>query len=58
MILTPILGILAYNQENKGQKVHGIASAHAPVAYVTALAYGASIVAVSWPIHWKFWEAR
>lgn len=58
MILTPILGILAYNQENKGQKVHGIASAHAPVAYVTAMAYGASIVAVSWPIHWKFWEAR
>ncbi len=56
MILTPILGIMAYKQENAGEKVHGIASAHAPVAYVTALAYGASIVAVSWPIHWKFWE--
>lgn len=58
MILTPILGILAYKQENAGEKVHGIASAHGTVAYVTAAAYGASIVAVSWPIHWKFWEGR
>lgn len=56
MILTPILGIMAYKQENAGEKVHGIASAHGTVAYVTAAAYGASIVAVSWPIHWKFWE--
>ncbi len=56
MIATPILGIMAYKQENAGEKVHGIASAHAPVAYVTAIAYGAAIVAVSWPIHWKFWE--
>jgi len=58
MILTPILGIMAYNQEKQGQKPHGIAAAHAPVAYVTALAYGAAIIAVSWPIHWKFWETR
>jgi len=58
MILTPILGIMAYKQENAGEKVHGIASAHGTVAYVTAAAYGASIVAVSWPIHWKFWEGR
>ncbi len=58
MIATPILGIMAYNQENSGQKVHGIASAHGAVAYVTAIAYGASIVAVSWPIHLKFWEAQ
>lgn len=56
MILTPILGILAYKQENAGEKVHGVASAHGAVAYVTAAAYGASIVAVSWPIHLKFWE--
>lgn len=56
MILTPILGIMAYKQENAGEKVHGIASAHGTAAYVTAAAYGASIVAVSWPIHWKFWE--
>lgn len=58
MILTPILGIMAYNQENAGEKVHGIASLHGPVAYVTAIAYGASIISISWPIHWKFWEER
>ena len=58
MILTPILGIMAYNQENQGQKVHGIAAAHADVAWVTVAAYGASIVAVSWPIRLKFWESR
>jgi hypothetical protein len=56
MIITPILGIMAYQQENSGEKVHGIASAHGTAAYITAAAYGASIVAVSWPIHWKFWE--
>jgi len=56
MILTPILGALAFNQEQNGEKVHGIASAHGAVATVTALAYGASIVAVAWPIHLKFWE--
>ena len=58
MILTPILGVMAYNQENKGQKPHGIAAAHGAVAGVTSLAYGAAIVAVSWPIHWKFWESQ
>lgn len=58
MILTPILGVMAYNQENKGQKVSGIAAAHGAVGYITAIAYGASIVAVSWPIHWKFWEKQ
>ena len=56
MILTPILGIMAYNQESAGEKVHGIASAHGAVAVVTTAAYGASIIAVSWPIHLKFWE--
>lgn len=58
MILTPALGIKAYKQENAGEKVHGIASAHGAVAYTTAAAYGASIIAVSWPIHWKFWEKQ
>ena len=58
MILTPVLGIMAYKQENAGEKVHGIASAHGAVAYTTAAAYGAAIVAVSWPIHMKFWEKR
>jgi hypothetical protein len=56
MILTPVLGIMAYKQENAGEKVHGIASAHGTVAYVTAASYGAAIMAVSWPIHLKFWE--
>jgi hypothetical protein len=56
MILTPILGYDAYKQENAGEKVHGIASLHGPIAIATVCAYGASIVAVSWPIHLKFWE--
>lgn len=54
MILTPAFGIAAYKQENSGEKVHGIASAHGPVAYTTAIAYGAAIIAVSWPIHIHF----
>ena len=58
MILTPVLGIMAYKQENAGEKVHGIASAHGTVAYITAASYGAAIVAVSWPIHVKFWEKK
>ncbi len=58
MILTPILGAMAFSQEQNGEKVHGIASAHGTVAAVTAIAYGASIVAVAWPIHLKFWEKR
>ena len=58
MILTPILGGMAYTQEQDGQKVHGIASAHGSVAIATVVAYGASIVAVSWPIHLKFWEKQ
>jgi hypothetical protein len=56
MVLTPILGGLALSQENNGEKVHGIASAHSYVAWTTAGAYGASIIAVSWPLHLKFWE--
>lgn len=53
MILTPILGAMAFNQINSGQKVHGIASAHGAVATATAISYGAAIIAVSWPIHIK-----
>jgi hypothetical protein len=51
MILTPILGAMAFNQINSGQQVHGIASAHSAVAVATAISYGAAILAVSWPIH-------
>ena len=58
MVLTGVLGILAYNQEKNGEKVHGIASAHGAVADVTVAAYAASIIAVSWPIHVKFWEKK
>jgi Carboxypeptidase regulatory-like domain len=47
MILTPILGAIAFDQKSKGEKVHGVASAHGPVAIVTAAAYGAAIVSVS-----------
>jgi flagellar motor protein MotB len=50
MILTPILGAIAYKQENDGEKAHGIASAHGTVAWVTVGAYGAAIVSVSWPL--------
>ena len=56
MVLTPVLGAMALNQENQNEKIHGIASAHAYVAWTTVAAYGASIVAVSWPLHLKFWE--
>jgi len=56
MVLTPILGAMALNQENNGERVHGIASAHSYVAWTTVATYGASIVAVTWPIHLKFWE--
>ena len=58
MILTPVLGAMAFSQEQNGEKVHGIASAHGAVATVTAIAYGASIIAVAWPIHLKFWEKK
>jgi hypothetical protein len=47
MVLTPILGAIAFDQKSKGEKVHGIASAHGPVAIVTAAAYGAAILSVS-----------
>lgn len=47
MILTPILGALAYEQRSKGEKVHGIAQAHGAVGIVTAAAYGAAIISVS-----------
>lgn len=47
MILTPILGAIAYNQKSNGEKVHGIASAHGPVAIVTAGAFAAALVSVS-----------
>jgi hypothetical protein len=47
MILTPILGVLAFDQKSKGEKVHGLAAAHGPVAIVTAGAFGAALLSVS-----------
>jgi hypothetical protein len=47
MILTPLLGVMAFEQKNRGERVHGIAIAHGPVGYVTAAAYGLAIVSVS-----------
>jgi len=47
MILTPILGEIAFAQKSRGERVHGIASAHGPVAIVTAGAFGLAVVSVS-----------
>ncbi len=46
MILTPILGALAYDQRSRGEKVHGLASAHGAVGAVTGIAYGAAMLSV------------
>ena len=53
MVLTPILGAMAFQQANNGERVHGIASAHAAVAWTTVASYSAAILAVSWPLHVK-----
>jgi hypothetical protein len=47
MVLTPVLGALAFEQKSRGERVHGIASAHGAVAIVTAGAYGLAIASVS-----------
>lgn len=47
MILTPILGAMAFDQKSKGEKVHGLASLHGPVAIITGAAYGAALLSVS-----------
>lgn len=47
MILTPALGAMAFEQRSKGERLHGIASAHGVVAATTGIAYGLSILAVS-----------
>jgi uncharacterized surface anchored protein len=47
MILTPILGEMAFSQKSKGERIHGIAQAHGAVAIVTAGAYGVAILSVS-----------
>jgi hypothetical protein len=47
MILTPILGAMAFAQESQGEKVHGIAKLHSAVADVTYTAFGLAILSVS-----------
>ncbi len=47
MVMTPILGALAFEQRSRGEKVHGIAQAHSAVAAVTGVAYGLAILSVS-----------
>lgn len=47
MILTPILGAIAYSQLSNNERIHGIAKAHSYVAWVTTAAYGAAILSVS-----------
>jgi len=47
MVLTPILGALAYDQRSAGEKVHGIAKYHSTAAWITGVAYGVAILSVS-----------
>jgi hypothetical protein len=47
MILTPILGAMAFNQEHQGEKVHGIAKAHGAVATATYAAFGLAVLSVT-----------
>ncbi len=47
MIMTVILGAMAYSQENNGERVHGIAKYHSDAAMVTAAALGTAVMAVS-----------
>lgn len=47
MIMTVILGAMAYSQESKGERVHGIAKYHSTAAIVTAAALGTAVLAVS-----------
>jgi hypothetical protein len=47
MIMTAVLGAMAYSQLNKGERVHGIAKYHQTAALVTAAALGTAVFAVS-----------
>jgi len=44
MILTPVLGGIAYEQKKNGEQVHGIAKAHGGVAVATVITYAAAIL--------------
>ena len=47
MVITPILGAMAYRQRSDGERVHGIAKAHGAAAWITGISYGAAIASVS-----------
>jgi hypothetical protein len=47
MILTPVLGAIAFDEESRGERVHGLASAHGAVAAITAAAYGAAMLSIA-----------
>jgi hypothetical protein len=47
MVLTPILGGMAYSQQSQGERVHGIASWHSAVAITTFAAFTAAMVTVT-----------
>jgi hypothetical protein len=47
MVLTPILGAIAYDQLSRGERVHGIAKAHSEVAIATLSSYVAAMLSMS-----------
>ncbi len=47
MVITPILGAIAYSQLSNGERIHGIAKYHSWAAYTTAAAYGAALLSVT-----------
>jgi hypothetical protein len=47
MIMTAVLGAMAYSQLSKGERVHGIAKYHQTAALVTAAALGTAVLAVT-----------
>lgn len=47
MIITPILGAIAYNQLSNGERIHGVAKYHSVAAYTTAIAYGAALLTMT-----------
>lgn len=47
MVMTAILGAMAYSQMSNGERVHGIAKYHSTAALVTAAALGTAFLAVA-----------
>ena len=48
MIMTAVLGAMAYSQLSNGERVHGIAKYHSTAAIVTAAALGTAVFSVSY----------